>query len=207
MGHRARPARPRPGGPLSGPAPLPAEPAYVACYCEENIWRLVSQRFASGRPEAEVALLTHAGDGVCALFDQRAAPAPGQPIGWDYHVVLAARDRADGGWSVWDLDALGGLQQPAERWFDRCFPGVERWPAELVTSARLLEASEYLRTFSSDRSHMIDERGAYTKPPPPWPPIGAPRPSNLLSWLDLRRPDPGRVLGLTTLRERWSTRA
>ena len=49
----------------------------------------------------------------------------------------------------------------------------------------MIEGGYFLKTFSSDRSHMLTPEGdGYLKTPPPWPVIGEGRESNLDELLD-----------------------
>lgn len=169
---------------------------YAPFYCEENIWWLAR------RPElkhGEVAILFNP-DGLCVLFEQRAAE-PGEPLGWDYHVVLGAAG-TEGHCQVWDLDSRLGAPVAAELWFAASFPDVERWPKRYVPRFRLLSAAEYVASLSSDRSHMRRADGTYREPPPPWPAIGN-VPANLTQLTDGSRSVPGELLELAQLRRRW----
>ena len=63
----------------------------------------------------------------------------------------------------------------------------------------MIEASRYRAELVSDRSHMRGPGGAWSAPPPPWPPIGQGA-SNLFSrFVDLQADGPGRIVDLSEL--------
>lgn len=136
---------------------------YAPYYCEENIWWLCQAPRFEGL-EREVVVVSNRLR-TCAVFSQRAARSPGEPVVWDYHVVLAVR--AETGHEVWDLDCALGAPLSAARWLDASFdPAL---PPSLLPRFRVVPAEEYVTTFSSDRGHMRDEHGRHRAPPPEWP--------------------------------------
>jgi hypothetical protein len=153
---------------------------YTPFYCEENIWHLCQQDALRDR-DKKVVWITGAG-GICALWRQRAARQPDQPIGWDYHVVLLTGSPS--GWAIWDLDTTLPCPLPLPEYLAQTFPYADQIPGEFQPRFRIVDADDFLSTFSSDRSHMLDAGGRYRKTPPPWPAIGADRPSNFARWLD-----------------------
>ena len=138
---------------------------YQAFWCEENVWQL-AQRPETAGDERLVLVLTGAA-GAMACWQQKAG-LDGDPIAWDYHVVLATRDA---GWRIWDLDCRVGCPLPASAWLSSTFPFPEVVPAALQPRFALFPASDYIERFSSDRSHMRDPDGRWLQPPPSWPPI------------------------------------
>lgn len=168
---------------------------YQACYCEENIWQLALRL---GDPAAEVCFITNA-DSTVAMWEQRAAPE-GEPLVWDYHVVLV-RPRPEG-WQVLDLDSRLPFPCPVETWLERSFQPSLGVVPDLRPRFRVMRTDEYLSRFSSDRSHMRGPDGTWAAPPPPWPPIlqGA----NTLEMLrNSSTTGPGIVLDLEGLRRRY----
>lgn len=133
------------------------------------------------------------------MWNQRAAGRPGRALVWDYHVVVLARDP----WEIWDLDTFLGCPVPAAEYLLHTFHPT--LPAEYAPRFRLVEADTFAAAFASDRSHMRTLDGRWQKPPPPWPPIGAPeRESNLLRFVDVEAPFLGEVLDLRQLFARIS---
>lgn len=141
---------------------------YAPYYCEENVWRFLRRH----EPEAAEgwAVFVLGPGGAVALFDQ-AAGRPGDGLVlWDYHVValIAFAD----GTRIVDLDSASSAVAPASEWLRRSFgrPGPAR--AEVVAYPprfRVLPGREFVRRFSSDRSHMRRADGSWMAPPPPWP--------------------------------------
>ncbi|GMV41602.1 MAG: hypothetical protein AMXMBFR64_33180 [Myxococcales bacterium] len=181
---------------------MPA-PQYTPYYCEENIWHLAGDpRVGDG--ERVVAILSNAIGGV-ACFRQRASLELGDPVLWDYHVVLFHRwDGVAGPWEVWDLDTLLGAPVEATRWLDATFGPVGWLPRAFAPRFRLVAAAAYRDVLVSDRSHMRTARG-WRHPPPPWPPIGAGEPT-LGRLVDLDDPWVGEVVEREEL-ERLTHRA
>jgi hypothetical protein len=176
--------------------------AYHPFYCEENVHHLCSDARIEGRRKL-VAFVSNARRAV-ALWAQRAAPFVGQPVVWDYHVLLfAERGRA---WEAYDLDSTLGCPVAAAAYLDGTFPAGA--PPGLGPRFRVIDATEFVRVFASDRSHMRRPDGTFTEPPPPWPPIrGAPgAESNLERFVDVTRPFAGELLDLEELRARLGRR-
>lgn len=168
---------------------------YQPYYCEENAYHLCTD---PQRPElrgrSPAALFIRGLGDHCVMW-QQGAVAPGEPVFWDYHVVVLAQ----GPWQIWDLDTRLGCPVPATTYLRRSFRPELTLPPELTPRFRLVDAAELARTFASDRSHMRDPDGRFSQPPPPWPAIGAGKPSTLARFLDLNDPIAGERLDLSTL--------
>jgi protein N-terminal glutamine amidohydrolase len=148
---------------------------YCPYFCEENVWHLCSDDTV-GIPlvERRAVFVTNEARQV-RMRHQRA----GNLVVWDYHVVLMGDGR------VWDLDCTLGMPL-----------GLDEWLGTVDDSAkfRVVDASEFVRTFASDRSHM-QESGHRL---PEWPPIG--HGMNLLRFIDLADPIAGVVVDKAGLR-------
>src|SRR5262249_37200429 len=161
---------------------------YQPFYCEENVYHLAGEPLFAERPR-EVVFISNAA-GACAMWHQRAAPRPGRPTLWDYHVVLLAADP----WEVWDLDTTLGLPVPASLYLERSFrPDL---PEEYLPRFRRIDAELFQERFASDRSHMLLSDGRFRKPPPPWPAIGGAAEPNLMRFVDMETPFLGKILDL-----------
>ena len=139
------------------------EHLYTAYYCEENIWHLCADSSVPGTQKAVlwVGSLQH----YNPLWCQRASVDPDQePVWWDYHVILLVLTDQ---WRVWDLDTTLPLAVPADEYFSRTFRGAMIYPPIF----RVMDASYYRRSFSSDRSHMLGANQQWLEAPPSWPPI------------------------------------
>jgi hypothetical protein len=173
-----------------------AEPRYAPAYCEENVWWLAQdERFARAR--AEVVIVSNAARTVL-VSSQRAARMPGQPVVWDYHVVLAVH--AMNGVDVWDLDCTRGAPLPAASWLEASFDA--RAPARLAPRFRCIDRDVFVARFASDRRHMRTADGDWEAPPPPWPILGGGA-HELERFVDVHDETFGRAIDLEALRARW----
>ena len=178
----------------TGPA---YQPHYQPYYCEENMW-LLAQDPRCGDGERLVALITNP-SGQFAMWHQRPANGPGEPLLWDYHVVLLVQNH---GWQVWDFECDLGLTVPALDWCNACFPYQHTIRPAYHPHFRVMSAANYVATLRSDRSHMRDAKGNYNKPPPPWSPPGGGSDSNLAQFIDLRQPLVGEIYDLAGLKQK-----
>ncbi len=170
---------------------------YQAFYCEENVWqacRVLAEREGGGCRHA--VIVTNAARTV-ACWAQRACPSPGEPVVWDYHVILVERQEKEV--AIRDPDCTVGARLPALAWVDATFPRSFVVPAAYSPRFRVIEADRFLGGFHTDRRHMRRPDGSWIKPPPPWDPPGAPA-HDLDAWLDLSQPGPDRVLDLAGFR-------
>ncbi len=146
--------------------------AYTANYCEENVWHL------AGAPALEpgvrrVIVVASLGR-VVPVWCQRLAPAPDEPVLWDYHVILAVSGPRR--W-IYDLDTTLPLPCPMNAYLEQTFAPAREAPPPYRPWFRVIEADDYRRAFASDRAHMRDREGGWLSPPPPWATItggGAP---------------------------------
>ena len=179
--------------------------AYAPHYCEENIWHLIAREdFAPRRALSDVAIVSNARR-QCPIWSQRASLVYGNPVVWDYHVVMIERLlKPERRALVWDFDSLLALPATFDRWWETSFPFVENLTESYRPMFRLLSAEEYLEILSSDRRHMRDEHGRWRMPPPSWAPIlqGDPTLSDLI---DVSRSGPGEVLDHGELVSRFSS--
>ncbi|KAI9188682.1 Protein N-terminal glutamine amidohydrolase [Blastocladiella emersonii ATCC 22665] len=168
---------------------------YTACYCEENVHRLLDEHLPVGSvpphapgefrvAEAFAVFISNASKAVPLWHHwDRDANAP-VVVCWDYHVIAIAVCRAPTGAQialVYDLDSY--LPFPC-RLFDYATyallassDGSPPTDNPAFTHAyRVVPRAEFLATFSSDRRHMRapDGSGGWTKQPPPYPPLRGP---------------------------------
>lgn len=162
---------------------------YAPFYCEENVWHLcVEPRFDVLL--SRVVIISNPSR-TCALWAQRAARLFGEPVTWDYHVILVARTATE--WEVWDLDATLGFPVSLSRYLVGTFPPALRDQADrecLSPRFRVLEASTYRREFSSDRAHMHGPDGSWCQPPPPWPAVVREGVPSFIRWTAMIDSDP-----------------
>jgi hypothetical protein len=157
--------------------------AYAPFYCEENVWHLAGDdRLPSGR--GRVVFISGSG-GHVAVWRQRAATTAGEPVIWDYHVVLLVDAL------VYDLDTTLPFPVALRTYLGASFPEGTPVPDGLRPRFRVIDAAEFRATFASDRSHMKGSTAA----PPAWPCIRTARERmNLDRFTDVTRPGPGELL-------------
>ena len=172
---------------------------YTPFYCEENIWYFCQEAEFSGLTRRVVCISNE--HRACPIWGQRAAPAPNQPVWWDYHVILLCRQDS---WMVWDLDTLIGLPVTLGDYLQQAFRipqiALNRQYAPLF---RVIDAEEYIMTFSSDRSHMRDPSGGWLAPPPPWPVIIQEGLPNFAECIDVNSTWIGEVMTFTEFRRNF----
>jgi len=151
---------------------------YQPFYCEETAWQILAGPFIPGPADA---LLIANRSGRVACWDSRAAPE-GEPVGWDYHVVVLEHAHVDGP-RIWDPDSRAGPTLALGDWLARTFLDPELVRPRFHPRFRPVPRARWLAELATDRSHMRRSDGRYRRPPPPWDPPGAPG-MNLMTWLD-----------------------
>jgi hypothetical protein len=160
-------------------------------YCEENAWLLVYRHLniaalSNGWHYDVVFISNHRR--CCVMFQQKAAGHKDN-VCWDYHVIVI-RTRFDhtsnvllkGSTQVLDTDTnLKPFPCPFEEYLDGSFPYATlnaiatnnsrvEYDKTILPMFRAVDASEFLKCFCSDRSHMFID-GEWSAPPPNYKPI------------------------------------
>ena len=170
---------------------------YQPFYCEENVWKFLSEPRFEGIPCG--ALFISNDHRSVAMAGQKGA-VKGWVI-WDYHVVLLQGDEK----IIWDPNALAPSPQPANDYLDGSFPHHVHLPSELQPRFRLVPRIELLETFASDRRHMRRPDGAWPAPPPSWPSPGVGH--TLPRFVDMVETTPGACMNIDELRRHpWCCR-
>jgi hypothetical protein len=164
---------------------------YKANYCEENIWQLANRL----TNPCQIIFISNEHRHV-ALWRQKGAPV-GKVLVWDYHVVLF--EKKDNTTICHDFDSRFAANSSATNYLEATFPSSMVVNEYFKPSFKVISKAEYIRYFSSDRSHMF-EGGHWLSLPPEWPCIG--RGNNLQQFVDIGDPQFGFVLSLTELLER-----
>lgn len=184
---------------------------YCPYFCEENIWHLCRDDVVADGlriiPVEDRRVVFISNDARAVPMDHQKA-GKGAVVLWDYHVVLFALARS--GWQCWDLDHDAGAPRPVAEWLSDSFlidGALEAYRALTKRDFerprfRVVEASDFLEHFASDRSHMVDAKGRPTQPHPDWPPIGEGNGQghNLFRFVDTRSAFVGDVLSYDELR-------
>eukprot|EP00164_Ancoracysta_twista_P009865 GFYU01014705.1.p1 GENE.GFYU01014705.1~~GFYU01014705.1.p1 ORF type:complete len:183 (-),score=5.59 GFYU01014705.1:434-982(-) len=155
---------------------------YQSCYCEENSYKLCERLQEKGQTL----------DNTFVVFisnDSRAVPIwghkeDGSACLWDYHVIVVSNQQ------VYDLDCKHRtFPTSGEEYFQFSFQPQIAIRKEFERNFRVIEAVQFLNTFSSDRSHMIQEGETTPKDPPSWPCIRASAATsmNLPAFIEMER--------------------
>jgi protein N-terminal glutamine amidohydrolase len=142
--------------------------SYTANYCEENIWHLCQHPDLSGYMKHVLIISNEVKK--CPLYAQQSAQGD-FPVWWDYHVVLLASK--DGEHLVFDFDTTLAFPVSLGDYLQHTFPNSANWLAEDLPLFKSIPAADYVRSFSSDRSHMVDVAGQWIFTPPVWAPIAS----------------------------------
>ena len=150
----------------------------VACFCEENCWRLLYRHLHGAGDDSPTrweyfAVFISNRRRQCPMFRQRASADPSRDgyVCWDYHVVVLRRPRVGGGGAgkteVLDVDTRIGYPASLESYLDGSFPHASSpdLDASYLPSFRAVPARDYLTRFYSDRGHMIGGDGWLAEPP------------------------------------------
>ena len=193
------------------PPPFPCPRKYAACYCEENVYHLVSHLSTQlrGSPwHLHTVFISNPAKTVL-LYNQSASklPTDGWPVIWDYHVVAVATLYGQS-W-IYDYDSVLTDTTPIEwrvYWSSTFRHGTSE---TLKPMFRCLKAGDYLDWFASDRSHMRTAEGWITSPPS-WQPIQGQQARktgvkhNLVShYVDVTLTDTGERYGTVWRGEDW----
>lgn len=126
---------------------------YTPLFCEENIWRLADALQRTGQPVETMRVLF-----LCnrprqvVLFNQRAA-AEGEPLVWDYHVVLQVE--SDDEAQILDFDSRLPFPSRASDYLAATLPHPGALTEGYSITIRAIEAASYLQRFYSTREHMV----------------------------------------------------
>jgi hypothetical protein len=170
---------------------------YQAFYCEENVWRLLG-RAEFAEKSSWAVIVSNASRDVVLLRQVLGRPADGLAH-WDYHVFAVLAEPIVGRVAL-DLDSELPFPCPLGRYLEDTYPaGVQR---AFAPRFRVIRGEDYLRDFSTDRSHMRRSDGSWIAPPPAWPAPGSQsgRASVLMEWVDVgHRRQPGQVLDIARM--------
>ncbi|KAI8143706.1 N-terminal glutamine amidase-domain-containing protein, partial [Fennellomyces sp. T-0311] len=128
---------------------------YTSAYCEENVYMLC-KTIAETNP----AILDHCTvvfisnpNKIIPIWKQKLASV-GQPVLWDYHVILYYHDEENKEYYMYDMDTTLPFPCRADRYVMEAFQPELQLREEYQRYFRLVPGSVYLREFASDRSHM-----------------------------------------------------
>ena len=171
---------------------------YQSQYCEENIWFLCQEQMFA-QYKRKVVFISNP-NRTCLLWHQKAATASTEPVVWDYHVILLCQQPH---WMIWDLDTALGLPITAGEYLDKTFALTNTVFQQYAPLFRVMDATAFIETFSSDRSHMRDRRGQWLAPPPVWSLITIGDTLTLDKFIDMRTEWVGDLLTLDGIQTRY----
>lgn len=126
---------------------------YTALFCEENIWHLTDSLIRQGVKESDlhIVFISNTKQQV-AIFNQKSGN-DNHPVIWDYHVVLLRKTTHD--YVIYDFDTVVAFETIAEQYLSLSFPKEKHIAPAYQAQFRLIKAQNFLKGFSSDRSHML----------------------------------------------------
>lgn len=140
---------------------------YSANYCEENIWHLCKNPALVDF--SKKVLIVSNGNRYCPFKFQKSVDGY-ETVWWNYHVILLASK--DESCFIYDFDSTLPVPLAGIDYIQLTFQKCDTWTAENMPCFKAIEASDYLTSFVSDRSHMKDSSGEWLSEPPKWPEIG-----------------------------------
>jgi hypothetical protein len=159
--------------------------AYTSCYCEENVYNIgkyIHQNDIFPLSDCFVVFISNTSKSVC-LWQQKSSSSKNAPVIWDYHVIFLLRKSTDSQFKisasssipnsascitvVYDKDSSLPFPCAFDRYVEHAFrPEISLKP-QFQRMFRVIPLYQYLSTFASDRSHMIDKTtDKYISPPP-----------------------------------------
>lgn len=167
---------------------------YQSCYCEENIWHLCQNEQLNN----SYVIFVASKGGFFPMLNQQAGNHLTIPIFWDYHVILLVLGEKN---QIVDFDTTLPFCVDIDTYFSRSFIDNNLLAIEETPFFRALPSAEFIRLFSSDRSHMKTATG-WSAAPPNWPLIGN-MDSNLFEFIDMTNNNIGEVYNYDELLERF----
>lgn len=153
----------------ASPLPPKKDCIYTSCYCEENVWRLCEHVKNKGTfPLEECYAVFISNDKRMVPLWRQCAAHGDNPVIWDYHVIFLHAPVGDQSF-IYDLDTTLPFPCPFSTYIVETFKSDALLHPDFRRKVRVIRIDVYLRTFASDRSHMKDASGRWTKPPPPYP--------------------------------------
>uniref|UniRef100_A0A8C5N2I2 Protein N-terminal glutamine amidohydrolase n=1 Tax=Leptobrachium leishanense TaxID=445787 RepID=A0A8C5N2I2_9ANUR len=169
--------------------PAHSDCVYTSCYCEENVWKLcehIKDHHLQVLEEFSAVFISNLNK-MIPIWKQKNGPADG-PVVWDYHVLLlhVSGDQS----SIYDLDSVLPFPCSLAEYIHEALRTDFELKPQYHRCLRVIRADEFLRTFASDRSHMKNSWGGWTRPPPNYPCIRtADAAMNLNSFISMSHED------------------
>ncbi|KAM9737365.1 protein N-terminal glutamine amidohydrolase [Menidia menidia] len=144
---------------------------YTSCYCEENVWKLCEYvRAERTAPLEQLFVVFISNDNRMVPLWKQKSGRGGQPVIWDYHVILIQIDPQSDS-LVYDLDSELSFPCSLQLYATQALRSDRSIKPEYHRKLRVVPADSFLLNFASDRSHMKNPDGSWKMPPPTYPPI------------------------------------
>jgi len=145
---------------------------YTSCYCEENVWKLCSMLKSKENlllANTKVVFISNFEKKVAFWCQKSGEGNKNIPVIWDYHVILIYKNQDT--WFAYDLDTTLQFPINLEEYFMKSFcPNIKK-SSTYKPTFRVVESTDFLEYFSSDRSHMKNKYGEWLAEPPKYPAI------------------------------------
>jgi len=154
---------------MTDPIPPHADCLYAACYCEENVYKLVekiSKEHPECLPSTWAVFISNSAQQI-PLWRQKSGRKDDGLVVWDYHVLLLHRNKENQTF-VYDLDTSLPFPAQFSTYCEAALASEEHLQPNLHRQFRVVRASEYLASLSTDRRHMRKGEG-WLQNPPSWP--------------------------------------
>ncbi|KAI1293615.1 Protein N-terminal glutamine amidohydrolase [Halotydeus destructor] len=141
---------------------------YTSCYCEENVWKLceyIKNKDRELLPSCYAVFISNDAKQVPIWMQRSGQLSDDHLCVWDYHVIMVHKFGECS--FAYDFDTV--LNYPSR--FDTYFHHALKSDDILIDEKyyrkyRVVNAEQFISTFSSDRSHMRRADGSWTKEPP-----------------------------------------
>lgn len=124
---------------------------YTSLFCEENIWKLIDSLSGDKKIEALDVLFLLNESATVAIFNQLRSTI-GQPVIWDYHVILCASINNKP--YIFDFDSRCSFPSKIDDYFKDTFSDGFNISEKYQHLLKVINADDYYQHFTSDRSHM-----------------------------------------------------
>jgi hypothetical protein len=140
----------------------------VACFCEENVYRLVYRKLLAASSMRYYVVFLSSETQCVPMFYQKAVSTPTSACLWDYHVILL-QVSGDNSAHILDMDSHLPYPCPLETYVQHAFPvkdGCTKSDSDdYAPLFRVVRGETFLQHFHSDRLHMFQD-GEWNAPPP-----------------------------------------
>lgn len=121
-------------------------------------------------------------------------------VWWNYHVIMLASTTESS--LVYDFDSTLPVPVSAKEYFKLTFDRQDHLKEADLPMFKAIDAEDYIESFFSDRSHMIDADGNWLSSPPSWQIIGKNRNLPLIKLQDFTSSSEQKIFSLEEMEAR-----